>query len=122
MYEGRHNTVEVIAPYIVLCVVFFHLLYLFIFLFLNLCFHTFVVTGTKEERGLTTWRADFKDRSANNSQSSVYELPFQSYFNKLSCTRYLPFCNGFRGDKPHKLHMNGHSGHDNPGYESQTKL
>lgn len=54
--------------------------------------------GTLEERGILRWRQ--KDDSVTTSKEmddSVYDLPcIQKYLNKLTITRYLPFCPNFQ--------------------------
>ncbi|XP_076469690.1 solute carrier family 23 member 1-like [Babylonia areolata] len=60
------------------------------------------VPGTREERGLTKWGQHESTGDApgrEGRQFEVYDLPLvQPYLNRLPFTRYLPFCNGYRGD------------------------
>lgn len=58
------------------------------------------IPGTREERGLTNWGHADTSTEAEGEQFKVYDLPLiQPYLNKLPVTRYLPFCNGYRGDR-----------------------
>ena len=58
------------------------------------------LTGTKEERGLDKWKQSEDTFSEGEESHSVYDLPFiQPWLNKLACTKYVPICPGFRGDK-----------------------
>lgn len=56
------------------------------------------IPGTLEERGILRWRQ--KDESwtaSGDNVNSVYDLPcIQKYLNKLTITRYLPFCPNFQ--------------------------
>ncbi|XP_076469674.1 solute carrier family 23 member 1-like [Babylonia areolata] len=68
------------------------------------------VPGTREERGLTKWGQSESTGDApgrEGRQFEVYDLPLvQPYLNRLPFTRYLPFCNGYRGD----LHVTQRAG------------
>lgn len=55
-------------------------------------------TGTLEERGIIKWReTDDSVKVGGTSNTSVYDLPFiQKYLNRLTITRFLPFCANFQ--------------------------
>ncbi|XP_070209980.1 solute carrier family 23 member 1-like isoform X2 [Littorina saxatilis] len=53
--------------------------------------------GTLEERGINKWRLP-EDSKDQGELLKVYDLPLiQSWLNKRSITKYLPFCPGFKG-------------------------
>ncbi|XP_076439536.1 solute carrier family 23 member 1-like [Babylonia areolata] len=72
------------------------------------------VPGTREERGLTKWGQSESTEDApgrEGRQFEVYDLPLvQPYLNRLPFTRYLPFCNGYRGDRHVTRGAGGRSG------------
>ncbi|XP_048774661.1 solute carrier family 23 member 1-like isoform X2 [Ostrea edulis] len=56
------------------------------------------IPGTLEERGIIKWReTDDSVKVGGTSNTSVYDLPFiQKYLNRLTITRFLPFCANFQ--------------------------
>ena len=79
------------------------------------------VTGTDEERGIHIWRNLEMSKSMTDSSSSVYDLPFQKYIDKVKLFRYIPFCPAFLGSRKAR-HVESdmekqNNGVDNPGID-----
>ncbi|KAJ8313820.1 hypothetical protein KUTeg_008381 [Tegillarca granosa] len=84
-----------------------------------------IMFGTDEERGIKKWREQrttSDDIESDQTSLDVYNLPLiQKYLDRMSCTKYLPFCPSFdirvfcgrRGNDKETEKRNGESNNKN---------